>query len=119
MPPAIAAAVLGNAFIGRDAMSWFRELRRPAMQLPLPGSIAVGGLYYVSIGTVLYRSAMRRDQRAYRLALVVLAGNEAWNVVLFERRSTRGAFLGILGFTVPVALLQLAVKDDRGAPFSL
>jgi translocator protein len=43
----------------------------------------------------------------------VLVANETWNVVLFGRRSTRGAFLGVLGFTVPLSLLQLSVRDDR------
>jgi len=73
----------------------------------------VGGLYYASIGTVLYRSAATGNQRAYRLALVVLAGNELWNVALFGRRSPRAGFLGVLGFTVPLGLLQIAARDDK------
>ena len=111
--PTVAAAVLGNVFIGSDAMKWFQQLRRPAMQLPLPGFMAVGGLYYTSIATVLYRSAATYNQRAYRLALVVLVGNELWNVALFGRRSPRAGFLGVLGFTVPLSLLQIAVRDDK------
>ena len=113
VPPTIAAAVLGNLFIGPDAMTWFAQLRRPAMQLPLPGFMAVGGLYYASIGTVLHRSAATGNRRAYRLGLVVLASNELWNVALFGRRSPGAAFLGILGFTVPLGLLQMAVRDDK------
>jgi tryptophan-rich sensory protein len=89
------------------------------MQLPLRDFMVVGGMYYVSIGTVLYRSAERRDIRAYRLALLVLAGNEGWNVLLFGRRSTRGGFLGVLGFTVLVGLLQRAVRDDRMSTLAL
>ena len=113
LSPTVAAAVLGNVFIGSDAMRWFKQLRSPAMQLPLPGFMVVGGLYYASIATVLYRSAATDNQRAYRLALVVLAGNELWNVALFGRRSPRAGFLGILGFTVPLSLLQIAVRDDK------
>jgi benzodiazapine receptor len=89
------------------------------MQLPLREFMVVGGMYYVSIGTVLYRSAVRRDSRGYRLALLVLAGNEGWNVLLFGRRSTRGGFLGVLGFTVLVGLLQKAVRDDRVSTLAL
>jgi tryptophan-rich sensory protein len=111
--PTVAAAVLGNAFIGADAMRWFRQLRRPAMQLPVPGFMAVGGLYYASIATVLHRSAATQNRRAYRLALVVLVGNELWNVALFGRRSPRAGFLGVLAFTVPLSLLQIAVRDDK------
>ncbi len=47
--------------------------------------MVVGGLYHASIATVLYRSAATDNQRAHRLALVVLAGNELWNVALFGR----------------------------------
>jgi tryptophan-rich sensory protein len=115
----MTAAVLGNAFIGRDSLRWFKGLRSPAMQLPLSGSIAVGSLYYLSIGTVLYRSAARLDRKAYSLALVVLVGNELWNVTLFGRRSTFGGFLGILGFTVPLSLLQLSVRSDRVSTVAL
>lgn len=117
--PTVAAALLGNAFIGRDAMRWFEELRRPAMQLPMPGFMAVGGMYYVSIGTVLHRCAAREDRRAYQLALVVLAGNELWNVALFGRRSTKAGFLGILAFTVPLTLLQASVREDRASTLAL
>jgi tryptophan-rich sensory protein len=107
------AAVAGNALISRDDLTWLQELRRPRMQLPLPGFAAVGIIYYVLLGCVLYRATDRRDRRATRLALVVLALNEMWNVVLFGRRSVRGAFLGILAFLVPLGALQIAVSGDR------
>ena len=117
--PTVAAAVLGNAFVGRDSLRWLDELQQPRMQLPLPGFLAVGATYYLSIGTVLHRSVVRSDRRAHRLAMVVLVGNETWNVILFGRRSTRGAFLGVLGFTVPVVLLQLSVRGDRVSTLAL
>jgi tryptophan-rich sensory protein len=81
--------------------------------------MVVGGLYYASIGTVLYRSAAKGKQRAHRLALVVVAGNELWNVALFGRRSPRAGFLGLLGFTVPLSLLQFAVRDDKVSVLAL
>jgi tryptophan-rich sensory protein len=89
------------------------------MQIPLTASFAVGALYYISIGTVLHRSAVRGNRRAYRLALTVLAGNELWNFVFFGRRSTRNGFLGVLWFTVPVCLLQASVADDRPSTIAL
>ena len=119
VPPTVAAAVLGNAFVGKDALRWLDGLQKPRMQLPLPGFLTVGALYYVAIGTVLHRSAVRMDDRAYRLATTVLVANETWNVILFGRRSTRGAFVGVLGFTVPLALLQLSVREDRLSTIAL
>lgn len=37
--PPLAAAVLGNGLVGRDALQWFTGLRRPAKQVPLPGFV--------------------------------------------------------------------------------
>jgi tryptophan-rich sensory protein len=111
--PTLAAAVLGNAFVGKESMAWFRSLRRPAMQIPMPAFVTVGAVYYGLLGTVVHRAAVRDDATAYRLGLVVLAGNELWNVAFFGRRSTRAGLLGILAFAVPLGLLQAAVAKDR------
>jgi translocator protein len=111
--PALAAAVLGNAFVGKDAMSWFRSLDRPAMQIPLPAFATVGALYYGVMGTVLHRAVVREDRTAYRLGLAVLAGNELWNLAFFGRRSARAGLVGLLAFTVPLGSLQAAVSKDR------
>jgi len=47
--------------------------------------------------------------------LAVLVGNELWNVAFFGRRSTRGGFLGLLGFLIPLAGLQHSVMGDPSA----
>lgn len=73
------AAVAGNALIGKDDLAWLHGLRRPPMQLPLAGFAAVGVAYDVLLGCVLHRATARRDRRATRLALTVLALNEVWN----------------------------------------
>ena len=36
-----AAAVLGNVFVGKEALSWFRGLRAPRFQLPMPGFVSI------------------------------------------------------------------------------
>ena len=117
--PTVAAAVLGNAFVGRESLTWLRQLQAPRMQIPLTAFAVVGASYYVSIGTVAYRAVVRQDRTAYRLAMVVLAGNELWNVGFFGRRSTRAGFLGILAFSVPLGLLQAAVAEDRVSTLAL
>ena len=109
----VSAAVAGNALIGKDDLAWLHALRRPRMQLPLPGFAVVGIVYYVLLGCVLYRAADRRDRTATRLALTVLALNEVWNAAFFGRRSVRTGFLGILAFLVPLGALQVAVRRDR------
>ena len=111
--PPLAAAVLGNAFIGKDSLRWFRGLRAPRMQIPMSAFGVVGATYYVQLGIVLHRAQRNDDRLVRRLALLVLAGNELWNVAFFGRRSPRSGFLGILVFLGPLLALQKAVSSDR------
>jgi tryptophan-rich sensory protein len=119
MGPPLAAAVAGNAFIGRDSLRWFRQLRQPRLQLPLPAFGLVGATYYVQMGTVLYRAYLNRDSRVRHLALIVLAGNELWNVAFIGRRSPRNGFAGTLAFLVPLLALQRSVTSDRPSMIAL
>lgn len=112
--PTLAAAVLGNAFVGSDALRWFREdLDRPATLPPLRLFVVVGIVYYAIVGTVRYRALTRGDRRTAHLTLAVLAGNELWNAVFFGQRSTRNGFLGMVAFAVSLAALQRSVAEDR------
>ena len=110
-----AAAVAGNGLVGRESLAWFRSLHRPRGMPSMPVFMAVGGAYYVLIGTVLYRSMRRRDRRATRLAVAVLVLNEAWNAAFFGRRSTRNGFLGTVAFCLPLGALQAAVRHDAAS----
>lgn len=111
--PPLAAAVVGNAFIGKDSMRWFRGLRAPRMQLPMPAFGVVGATYYVELGIVLHRAHRNDDRSVRRRALLVLAGNELWNAAFFGRRSPRNGFVGIVAFLGPLLALQRAVSSDR------
>lgn len=112
--PTLAAAVLGNAFVGSDALRWFREdLDRPATLPPFRLFVVVGVVYYAIVGTVRYRALTRGDRRTAHLTFAVLAGNELWNAVFFGRRSTRNGFLGTVAFAVSLAALQRSVAEDR------
>ena len=117
--PTVAAAVLGNVLVGREAQHWFRALRQPRFAIPLPAFAVVGGVYYLLLGVVRYRALERQNASAARLGLIVLALNETWNLVFFAPRSTRNAFAGCLVFAVPLAALQMAVRDDRVATLAL
>jgi tryptophan-rich sensory protein len=111
-PPA-AAAVIGNAFVSRDSLRWFRELRTPRMQLPLPVFLAVGLVYYGQLGWILHRARQTDDRRVRSQAMLVLAGNELWNAAFFGRRSPRAGFFGLLAFLGPLLALQKSVASDR------
>jgi tryptophan-rich sensory protein len=118
------AAVAGNAFIGKEAMGWFRGLTAPRWQLPLPAFLGAGALYYGVIGYVLARGIDRRQAGAIAWSLAVLVGNEAWNGVFFGRRSARAGFVGLCAFLVPLLALQRSVAGDARsrtalAPYTL
>ncbi len=100
-------------------MSWFRHLKQPRWQLPLPGFILVGATYYGVVGCVFARALHRKDTKATRWAVTVLVANEAWNARLFGRRSPGAAFAGLLGFLVPLAVLQRSVWSDRPSRWTL
>ena len=108
----LAAASIGNSFISKEDMAWLRTRRRPRMQISMPAFVAVGIVYYVIMGVVLYRATDRRDSTATRLALAVLVLNEAWNVAFFKARSTRNGFAGLLLFLVPLVRLQVSLRRD-------
>jgi tryptophan-rich sensory protein len=113
----IGAAVAGNSSVGKEDLNWLKGLRGPRWQLSLPAFGVVGGLYYLVMSVVLYRSTDRRDKLATRLAVVVLVLNELWNVLffgrLFGRRSAARGFFGVLAFLLPLGGLQVAVRKDR------
>jgi translocator protein len=108
----LAAAVAGNVFIGREAQQWFRSLRWPRLMVPYSALLASGVVYYVLMAVVLYRALGRADTVAVVLALVVLVGNEAWNVLWFGRRTLRGGFFGCVVFLVPLLASEVAVLED-------
>ncbi len=108
-----AAAVLGNLFVGKEALAWFRGLRAPRGQLPMPGFLGVAAAYYLIMGYVLARAVDRRDPTAIKWAATVLIGNEAWNGLLFGLRSPRAAYFGLLAFLIPLATLQRLVWSDQ------
>jgi tryptophan-rich sensory protein len=100
-------------------MRWFQELRAPRLQLPMAAFGAVGVTYYAQLGVVLYRAYRNDNRHVRRRALMVLVGNELWNVSFFGRRSARVGFLGVLLFLGPLLSLQKAVSNDRVSVIAL
>lgn len=109
----VTAATVGNLLIPRAALAWFRALSWPRWLVPYPVFIAVGITYYLLIATVLYRALDRGDTTSVVWTIVVLVANEAWNAILFGLRSTLGAFLGMLAFTVPLTASIAAAAVDQ------
>lgn len=102
LAPPLVAAVVGNGFVGRSSLRWFSQLRRPAMQVPLPVFMVVGGVYYVLMGLVLHRARLNQDTVLRDRTYLVLAGNELWNACLFGSRNTGAGFVAMIAFVPPV-----------------
>ncbi len=110
--PVLTAATLGNVFIRRPQIEWFRSLRRPKILVPFRVFVAVGVTYYLMMTVVLYRASSRNDAAAIVTALIVLALGETWNAVLFGLRDVRLASVGVMLFLVPAVVLELLLLDD-------
>lgn len=116
----IPAAALEGAFAGRGVKRRFAELRLPALSPPLGAWIAIGIVYYLICGAVLYRLfALRSDAlRDFALALMclVLLANAFWNYLFFRLRSLRlSALFGTMYSLVAVGLLPVLFMVDRTA----
>lgn len=85
----------------------------------MPGFFVVAAVYYLIMGIVLSRGIDRREAGTIGWAVAVLAANEAWNGLLFGRRSPQIAFVGLLAFLIPLGGLQRSVWRDRRSRWTL
>lgn len=113
--PPVFAGVVGNALVGRDACRWFGSLQPPAIQIPLPAFVSVGGIYYLLMPVVLERARITGDCVLRNRLYFVLAGNELWNGALFGLRSPRAGFISMLVFAAPVLSMQRRAALDPWA----
>ena len=110
---AVFAATVGNLFIPKASLQWFRALRGPRWMVSFRVFITVGIAYYLAMATVLYRALDREDPATVAWSIVVLVANEAWNAVFFGLRSAVGGFVGMLAFAVTLAGLVLVARADN------
>ncbi|SDM17833.1 Tryptophan-rich sensory protein (benzodiazepine receptor homolog) [Catalinimonas alkaloidigena] len=111
-------ALLGNVFTGDALETWYLPLQKPDFLIPLWAFTAIGLLYYVLFGVVLYRVLTRIQEARVRrqallLTLAVLVGNEAWNFAFLGMRSTWNGFVGILLFLIPVLWLAWTLRHHE------
>lgn len=118
----LAAAVLGNLWVGDALTTWYPRLNKPRGMAPLWLFILVGVSVYVIEGVVLYRLFTRPLPPAARLVcltavVVLIFANEAWNYAFFGLRSTLAALVGIVAFLAPLGntMAALAAYDPVSA----
>ena len=121
----LVAAAFEGACAGKNVKAYFARLRFPGYSAPLPVWYAIGGIYYLVFGFLLYR--MLRVESNSVLPLVTIAfivfmmfANGSWNYIFFRRRDLFTAF--VISTMAPVfdaALLVLVLLVDPIAAWSL
>jgi tryptophan-rich sensory protein len=97
-------------FSASDLPQWLGSLKRPRLYAPLWVWILAAIATYLIQGFVAYRLVARGlgglDLAALAVLVCAMAANVGYNVVLGRTRRPRHAFLGIVWFLPPLAVLQ-------------
>jgi len=119
-------AISGNAFVGDAVTTWYPNLKKSRLVLPIWAFIPIGIAYYLMCGVLLYRllaimTPSRQRSRALLLLLGMMSANEGWNYLFFGRKSLRASLVGMLSFIVLAVALYRALKriDRRSATILL
>lgn len=107
-------AAIEGVCAGTGVKSFFATLRIPRYSAPLPVWYAIGGLYYVTFGFVLYRlltlpSMNSLAQGALALVVLMMLANGLWNLVFFRMRNLHLAFVTGSAAPIPDGLLFLCL----------
>ena len=116
-----AAAGLEGVFAGSGVRQYLRSLRQPRWGPPFAIWVAIGILYYILFGTILYRLLRIEDGQSVlvpiTLVLLILLFNALWNFLFFRLRSLKASFRANFpyGLTVVALFLCLLRLDPLGA----
>jgi tryptophan-rich sensory protein len=108
----ILMAVLGTVLAGDAVRTWYPNLKKGRIEIPIALFALVGLVCYVLEAIVGYRLlGLARDSPTAVLVLValvvVMLYNELWNAALFRLRSPFAALIALLGFLAPLAILLI------------
>jgi tryptophan-rich sensory protein len=120
-----AMAAAEGLLTGGDLPKWLNSLKHPPLYAPMWVWALVALLTYAIQGFVAYRliaAPIDVSSMVGVAALVAVMGaNVIYNIVLARTRSPRAAYLGIIWFLPPLAVLQAAllVADPISAALHL
>lgn len=121
----VCAAALEGVCAGTGVAAFFATLRAPKYSAPLPVWYAIGVLYYVTFGFVLFRLLNQTDRGgivriALGLTVAMMAANALWNLLFFRARKLFAAFVtGSLAPIPDAALLICLLRLDTKAAAAL
>jgi tryptophan-rich sensory protein len=119
------AAALEGACAGAGVKGYFAKLRAPRYSAPLPVWYAIGALYYLTFGFVLYRvllmpSGVKLRGATLLLVIAMLLANALWNLLFFRARNLFLAFVtGSAAPLLDVPLLICLIDMDHTAAAAL
>ena len=102
----ILSAVLEGVMAGGNVKQYFARLRQPRFAISLKGWFAIGAIYYVVCGVVLYRM-LRYDgdvivrNLAFVLLMLMMIANALWNYIFFRARNL---FVSVIAFGPYIAV---------------
>ena len=116
------SAVLEGVLAGGNVKQYFARLQQPSYAISLKGWYAIGGLYYVICGVVLYRMLRHPEDTSVRnaalvLIVVMMGANAVWNYIFFRARNLFISFLAFGPYLVVTISLIIALSrfDQIGA----
>lgn len=101
------------------ALEWYAELERPGFLPPTLLVLLMSALYYVIMGTILYRAQVHvRPGEGRRLAtlltLVVMGVNALWNAIFLNFQVVVAGWVGMAAFVLLLlSLWFVLLRRDR------
>lgn len=110
------SAILEGVMAGGNVKPYFAGLQQPRHAVSLKAWYAIGGLYYIVCGVVLYRMLRHPEDRdirtiAFALIVVMMSANAIWNYIFFRARNLFISFLAFGPYIV--VTLSLIVTLSR------
>ncbi len=106
----LVIAIVGNVFIRKDQMNWFKSLKKPSIMVPISVFYVVGPIFYLICATILYRilaSTQGNFGMIFVFTIIVITLNEVWNIFFFGLKSTYYGFIGVVVYFFPCLILEL------------
>ena len=121
----IVAAIFEGACAGKGVKEHFASLKFPEYSAPLPVWYAIGGIYYLVFGFLLFRMFRIESDSVLPLLTIgylvfLMIANGSWNYIFFRRKDLFTALvLGTIAPFFDIALLALVLKTDPQAAWAL
>ena len=111
----VASAILEGVMAGSNVKPYFAGLQQPRYAVSLKAWYAIGVLYYLVCGVVLYRMLRHPEDTdrwtiAFVLIVVMMSANAFWNYIFFRARNLFISFLAFGPYIVVTLSLIVALS---------